>query len=73
MEDALQWFRMILHIQARPPSKRFKNLIQSYVYNIFGEQDELLASKIKIPSIIAIVELEMATNIEFEQACQKAD
>ncbi len=30
--------RSLLHIQAREPSKRIKNIIESFVYNIFGER-----------------------------------
>ncbi len=30
--------RSLLHIQAREPSKRIKNIIESFVYNLFGEQ-----------------------------------
>jgi c-di-GMP-binding flagellar brake protein YcgR len=33
--------RSVLHIQAREPSRRFKNIIQSFVYNIFGEQEQV--------------------------------
>jgi c-di-GMP-binding flagellar brake protein YcgR len=32
--------RSLLHIQAKEPSKRIKNIIESFVYNIFGEQQE---------------------------------
>jgi c-di-GMP-binding flagellar brake protein YcgR len=37
--------RSVLHVQARIPARRLKNIIQSYVYNIFNEQDEMLARK----------------------------
>ncbi|HUV07026.1 MAG TPA: PilZ domain-containing protein, partial [Spirochaetia bacterium] len=30
--------RSLLHLQALPPSDKTKNVIRSYVYNIFGEQ-----------------------------------
>ena len=30
--------RSLLHIQAKEPSRRIKNIIESYVYNLFGEQ-----------------------------------
>jgi len=32
--------RSILHIQSVPLSKRTRNVILSYVYNIFGDRDE---------------------------------
>ena len=37
--------RSLLHVQALPPSSRTKNTIQSYVYNIFGEQAVGVPSK----------------------------
>jgi c-di-GMP-binding flagellar brake protein YcgR len=40
--------RSLLHIQALPPSAQTKNILRSYVYNLFGEREpEKVASKAK--------------------------
>jgi hypothetical protein len=39
--------RSLLHIQALPASDRTKNILRSYVYNIFGEQDKETKDKKK--------------------------
>ncbi len=39
--------RSILHVQAREPSMRAKNEIRSFVYNIFGERQEVPGSRVE--------------------------